>query len=312
MIVMTAISALDIKSLREQTGAGMMDCKKALTECNGDMEAATDWLRAKGLAAAAKKAGRVAAEGLIGLQVEGNSAALVEVNSETDFVARNDQFQSMVTAIAACALKVKGDLEQLKTAAFPGTGRSVTDEIAHQIGVIGENMNLRRTHSLSADKGVVASYLHNSVAPGLGKIGVLVALESEAPRAELEAFGRQIAMHIAAAKPEAMRAEQIEASKVERERAVLREKAQNSGKPADIIEKMVEGGIRKYFEEVILPEQIFVIDGKAKVKEAVAAKEKELGKPIVIRDFCLFVLGDGIEKEESDFAAEVSAMAGAR
>ncbi len=309
---MTAISALDIKSLREQTGAGMMDCKKALTECNGDMEAATDWLRAKGLAAAAKKAGRVAAEGLIGLQVEGNSAALVEVNSETDFVARNDQFQSMVTAIAACALKVKGDLEQLKTAAFPGTGRSVTDEIAHQIGVIGENMNLRRTHSLSADKGVVASYLHNSVAPGLGKIGVLVALESEAPRAELEAFGRQIAMHIAAAKPEAMRAEQIEASKVERERAVLREKAQNSGKPADIIEKMVEGGIRKYFEEVILPEQIFVIDGKAKVKEAVAAKEKELGKPIVIRDFCLFVLGDGIEKEESDFAAEVSAMAGAR
>ena len=309
---MTTISALDIKNLREQTGAGMMDCKKALTECNGDMDAATDWLRAKGLAAAAKKAGRVAAEGLIGLKVEGNAAALVEVNSETDFVARNDQFQAMGSAIAACALQAKGDLEPLKSAAFPGTGRSVTDEIAHQIGVIGENMNLRRTRMLSAEKGVVASYLHNSVAPGLGKIGVLVALESDAPRAELEAFGRQIAMHIAAAKPEAMRAEQIEAAKGERERAVLREKAQNSGKPADIIEKMVEGGIRKYFEEVILPEQIFVIDGKAKVKEAVAAKEKELGKPIVILDFCLFVLGDGIEKEETDFAAEVSAMAGAR
>jgi elongation factor Ts len=306
---MATITATTVKELREKTGAGMMDCKAALNETNGDMEAAVDWLRAKGLAKAAKKAGRVAAEGLIGLAAEAKEAALVEVNSETDFVARNPTFQEMASAIAAAALKVKGDLGKLADAKYAGGKATVADTIKEMIGSIGENMTLRRSAYLSAAKGVVASYMHNTIAPGLGKIGVIVALESDGDAEQLKAFGRQVAMHIAAANPQAVTAESLDKELIERERAVLTEQAKESGKPANVIEKMVEGRLRKFYEEVVLLEQAFVHDPDLTVAKALTAAEKAAAAPIKITGFYRFALGEGIDRPDSDFAAEVAAAA---
>lgn len=306
-----AISASDIKLLRERTGAGMMDCKKALNEAGGDYDEAVNWLRTKGLAAAAKKADRVAAEGLVGVKVEGNKGVVVEVNSETDFVARNDKFQSLVSGVASVALAKNGDFSAIQSADYPDAGRSVQDEIAHQVGVIGENMTFRRSAGISVSNGVVASYIHNAVVPNLGKIGVLVALESAADASALEGIGRQIAMHVAAARPEALTIEELDPANVARERQIYKEQAMESGKPEEIAEKMVEGRIRKYYEQVVLPQQVFVIDGKATVQEFLDQQAKELGSPIKLAGFVSFELGAGIEKKEEDFAAEVKAVAGA-
>ena len=307
-----AISASQVKELREMTGVGMMDCKNALQETNGDMEAAIDWLRTRGLAKAAKKAGRVAAEGLVGVASEGASAAVVEVNSETDFVARNEEFQAIVSNIARLALGVKGDVVALGESAYPGTGRSVSGELTESIARIGENMTLRRSAVVSVSSGAVGSYVHSSVADGLGKIGILVGLESTGDTAVLEALGRQIAMHIAATNPLSVSPDELPADIVERERAVFKEQAMASGKPAEIAEKMVEGRMRKYYEEVCLLSQTFVIDGETKVEDAIKNAEKDAGAPIKLTEFVRFALGEGIEKEESDFAAEVAATAGTR
>ena len=306
---MATITASMVKKLRDKTGAGMMDCKAALNETNGDMEAAVDWLRAKGLAKAAKKAGRVAAEGLIGLAVEAKQAALVEVNSETDFVARNQTFQDMVNAIAAAALKAKGDLDTLASAKYGSSPSTVAETIKEMIGSIGENMTLRRAAHLSAAKGVVASYMHNQIAPGLGKIGVIVALESEGDTEQLKSFGRQVAMHIAAANPQSVNVESLDKALIERERAVLAEQAKESGKPANVIDKMVEGRLRKFYEEVVLLAQAFVHDPDLTVEKALAAAEKDAGAPIKITGFYRFALGEGIDPPDSDFAAEVAAAA---
>lgn len=304
---MAEITAALVKELREKTGAGMMDCKKALAESGGDVEAAVDWLRKKGLAAAAKKSGRVAAEGLVGVATRGTAGAVVEVNSETDFVARNDRFQAFVAKLAELSLDADGDVETLKSADYPGTGRNVADELTHMIATIGENMNLRRTASLSVAEGVVTSYVHNSVVPGLGKIGVIVALESAAPADKLNELGRSIAMHIAAARPEALDVSSVDASLLDREREVLSDQARASGKPEEIIAKMVEGRLRKYYEEVVLLEQVYVIDGETKVKDVVAKAGKDLGAPVALKGFVRYTLGEGVEKEESDFASEVAA-----
>jgi elongation factor Ts len=306
---MTVISAMMVKDLRDKTGAGMMDCKAALNETAGDMEAAVDWLRAKGLAKAANKAGRVAAEGLIGLAADAKQAALVEVNSETDFVARNDKFQEMVKTIATDALKVKGDAEALAKANFGGGKISVADHLKEMIGSIGENMTLRRSAYVTVKNGVVSSYMHNSVAPGLGKIGVIVALESDGDAETLKSFGKQVAMHIAAANPQAITVEGLDPPAVARERAVLSEQAKESGKPAPVIEKMVEGRLRKFYEEVVLLSQAFVHDPETTVAKALAAAEKDAGAPIKIVGFHRFALGEGIDRPESDFAAEVAAAA---
>ena len=300
---MTEISASTIKELREMTGAGMMDCKKALAENKGDVQEAIDWLRKKGLAAAAKKSGRVAAEGLVAVATSGNVSAMIELNAETDFVARNDQFQALAKKLAEMALEKGDNVEKLKAEADP--------MVAQLVGTIGENMSLRRSARLSVTKGVVASYVHSAVAPGLGKIGVLVALESEGDKAALEALGKQLAMHVAAAKPDALTIAEVNPEKLARERIVLKEQAIASGKPADIAEKMVEGRVRKYYEEVVLLEQIYVLDNKTKIADVVAAAAKEIGKPVKLAAFAHFKLGDGIEKQESDFAAEVKAAAGA-
>ena len=307
---MAEITAALVKELREKTGAGMMDCKKALGESGGDIEAAVDWLRKKGLAAAAKKAGRVAAEGLVGAAVEGNRGALVEVNSETDFVSRNDKFQGLVSTLAGLALKANGDVEALAASAYPGTGRTAAEEVTHLVATIGENISLRRSVALSVSDGVVAAYVHSPVTAGLGKIGVLVALESTGDKAKLEAFGKQVAMHVAAARPDALHIADVEASNLERERAVLVEQARASGKPETIIEKMVDGRIRKYYEEVVLHEQVWVLDGETKVRAAIEAAAKEAGAPVTVTGFVRFVLGEGIEKEQGDFAAEVAATLG--
>jgi elongation factor Ts len=306
---MATITATTVKELREKTGAGMMDCKAALNETGGDMEAAVDWLRAKGLAKAAKKAGRVAAEGLIGLAADAKHAALVEVNSETDFVARDQKFQEMVSAVADAALKVKGDIDKLADAKYAGGKATVAETIKEMIGSIGENMTLRRAAYLSAAKGVVASYIHNTIAPGLGKIGVIVALESTGDAEELKSFGRQVAMHIAAANPQSVDLESLDKAVIERERAVLTEQAKESGKPENLIEKMVEGRLRKFYEEVVLMAQAFVHDPDTTVAKAVAAAEKEVGVPIKITGFHRFALGEGIDRPDSDFAAEVAAAA---
>jgi elongation factor Ts len=306
---MTAISATMVKDLRDKTGAGMMDCKAALNETAGDMEAAVDWLRAKGLAKAAKKAGRVAAEGLIGLAADAKQAALVEVNSETDFVARNDKFQEMVKTIGADALKVKGDAEALAKAKFGAGKISVADHLKQMIGSIGENMTLRRSAYVTVKNGVVSSYMHNSIAPGLGKIGVIVALESDGDAETLKNFGKQVAMHIAAANPQAITVESLDPAAVARERAVLTEQAKESGKPAPVIEKMVEGRLRKFYEDVVLLSQAFVHDPETTVAKALAAAEKDAGAPIKIVGFHRFALGEGIDRPESDFAAEVAAAA---
>ena len=305
---MAAITAQMVKDLREKTGAGMMDCKAALTETGGDMEAAIDWLRAKGLSKAAKKADRVAAEGLVGVARGTKAAAVVEVNSETDFVARNEQFQTMVKEIAALALKAKGDVKKLADAKMPG-GKSVVDHIQEAVGKIGENMSLRRTALLQVKDGVVATYVHNSVAPDLGKIGVLVALESKAKVEKLNELGRQIAMHVAATSPLALTAEEVDKAVVERERAIFTEQAKETGKPANVIEKMVQGRLDKFFKESVLLKQVFVVDSEKTVEQAVAAAEKEAGSPIKVTGFVRYALGEGIEKAESDFAAEVAAAA---
>jgi elongation factor Ts len=307
---MAEITAALVKELREKTGAGMMDCKKALAETAGELEAAVDWLRKKGLAAAAKKAGRVAAEGLVGFAVDAKAGALVEVNAETDFVARNDTFQGFVGAVSKLALKSGADVEALKAAAFPGTGRNVADELSHLVATIGENMSVRRAATVTVASGVVASYMHNALAPGLGKIGVLVGLESTGSAEALTAFGRQLAMHIAAANPQALDTKSVDLRALEREREVLREQARASGKPDAIIDKMVEGRLRKYYEEVVLLEQVYVIDGESRVKDAVAAAAKQVGAPVTVSGFVRFQLGEGIQKEQGDFAAEVAAQAG--
>jgi elongation factor Ts len=306
---MSTITATMVKDLREKTGAGMMDCKTALNETSGDVEAAVDWLRTKGLAKAAKKAGRVAAEGLIGLAAEAKQAALVEVNSETDFVARNQKFQEMVREIASAALKAKGDVDKLAAAKYGSEKETVADTIKEMIGSIGENMTLRRAAYLSAPKGVVASYVHNAIAPGLGKIGVTVALESVGAAEKLQAFGRQLAMHIAFANPQSIDVSGLDKALVERERAILTEQAKESGKPANVIEKMVEGRLRKFYEEVVLLTQPFVHDPDLTVEKALAAAEKEVGAPIKITGFYRFALGEGIDRPDSDFAAEVAAAA---
>jgi elongation factor Ts len=306
---MAEITAAAVKELRERTGAGMMDCKKALAETNGDMEAAIDWLRAKGLSAAAKKAGRTAAEGLVGVAVEGTRGAVAEVNSETDFVAKNEQFQDFVRNVASLALQAEGNVEALKAAAYPGGG-TVEEKLTENIATIGENQSLRRSAIVSVGQGAVVSYVHNAVAPGLGKIGVLVALESEAKAEALQALGKQLAMHIAAANPLALNAEGLDPALVERERGIAMEKAKESGKPENIIEKMVEGGLAKFRKDNALLSQLFVIDNKTPVAEVVAAAAKEAGSPITLAKFVRFQIGEGIERQESDFAAEVAAAAG--
>ena len=307
---MAQITAALVKELREKTGAGMMDCKKALGENHGDVEASIDWLRTKGLATAAKKAGRVASEGLVGIAIDGTKGAVVEINAETDFVARNETFQDFVTTASNIALTTGNDVDALKAAPFPGEERNVQEQLTHMIATIGENMSIRRVQTLSVDKGVVSSYIHTALAPGIGKIGVLVALETEADAAKADAFGKQLAMHVAAAKPQSVSRDDIDQEVVDRERAIFAEQARDSGKPAEIVEKMVEGRIRKFYEEACLVDQTFVIDGDSKVSTAIEAAGKEAGGPITLKGFSLFVLGDGIEKEEEDFAAEVAAVAG--
>ena len=307
---MVEVTAALVKELREKTGAGMMDCKKALVESDGDLEASGDWLRTKGLAAAAKKSGRVASEGLVGMAIEGNTGALVEVNAETDFVARNEAFQEFVGTAATLALQSDGDLDALKTLAYPGTDRTVEEELTHQIATIGENMTLRRVSVLSVDNGAIGSYMHNSLMPSLGKIGVLVALESEAGAEALAGLGKQIAMHVAASKPLSVSRDTLDPLEVEKERNFLADQARESGKPEDIIEKMLDGRMRKFYEEVCLLDQTFVVDGETKVEKVLEAAAKDAGNPVSVADFRLFVLGEGIEKKEEDFAAEVAAVAG--
>ena len=306
---MANITASMVKDLREKTGVGMMDCKTALTETNGDMEAAVDWLRTKGLATAAKKAGRTAAEGLVGVAVRGHRGAVVEVNSETDFVAKNDQFQEFVRTVAQLALDNGASVDALSAAAWPDGG-SVAEKLTANVATIGENQNLRRVSVLEADPGIVVSYVHNAVTPGLGKIGVLVALESSAPADKLEPLGKQLAMHIAAANPQALHEDDVDPATVERERAIAAEKASTSGKPADIIAKMVEGAVAKFRKEVALLSQLFVIDNKTKIADVLSTAGKDLGAPVRLAAYVRFQLGEGIEKASSDFAAEVAAAAG--
>ncbi len=290
---MAEITAALVKELREKTGAGMMDCKKALTETGGNLEEAVDLLRKKGITAAERKAGRVAAEGLVGVVTEGTHGALVEVNSETDFVARNEIFQDFVSKVTKQALHAGGDLEALGAAAYPGGG-TVGEALTGMIGKIGENMSLRRTAALQVSQGVVAAYVHSQAAPGLGKIGVLVALESAGNADKLAAFGKQIAMHVAAAAPHAVSAEDVDATALERERNVLAEQARASGKPEDIIEKMVQGRLRKYYEEICLLNQTFVIDSESKVHQAVEAAGKDAGAPVAVTGFHRFQIGEGV------------------
>ncbi|WP_417669000.1 translation elongation factor Ts [Roseibium sp.] len=303
-----SITAAMVKELREKSGAGMMDCKTALTESGGDMEAAVDWLRTKGLAKAAKKAGRVAAEGLVGVASSGNKAAVVELNSETDFVARNEGFQELVGKVAKIAVETDGSLEAVSAADCDG--KPVADAITDAIATIGENMTLRRTAVLEVSSGSVASYVHGAVSDGLGKIGVLVALESSGDADKLNALGRQIAMHVAATSPLALNTDELDPVVVERERSVFVEQARESGKPDNIIEKMVEGRLRKFYEEVTLVKQAFVIDPDKTVEQAVEALAKDLGTEVKLTGFVRFALGEGIEKEEQDFAAEVAAATG--
>ena len=305
-----AITAQMVKELREKTGVGMMDCKAALQENDGDIEAAIDWLRTKGLAKAAKKAGRVAAEGLIGIADGDGKAAIVELNAETDFVARNDQFQALVAAVAAAALGTDGTLAAVTAAELPGTDKTVETAITDAVATIGENMTLRRSDVLSVEAGVVASYVHSAAAPGLGKIGVIVGLESAGDKAKLSALGRQIAMHIAAASPLAVDVGDLNAETVDRERAVFAEQARESGKPENIIEKMVEGRLRKFYEESVLLKQTFVIDGENTVEAVLKSAEADIGAPLRIAGFIAYRLGEGIERDESDFAAEVATAVG--
>jgi elongation factor Ts len=302
---MAAITAALVKDLREKTGAGMMDCKKALTETEGDIEIAIDWLRKKGLAAAAKKSGRVAAEGLVGVASAPNKAAIVEVNAETDFVARNETFQEFVAKVAEIVLAVGDDLDKVNAAPFPDTGRTVAEELTHLVATIGENMSIRRAKVLSVGQGVVATYMHKALRPGLGQIGVLAAIEGPGEFETLETLGRQVGMHVAATSPEALDIDAVDPAALDRERTVLSDQARQSGKPENIIEKMVEGRIRKYYEDVVLLEQVWVHDGESRVRAVL----KKAG--VTLAGFVRFKLGEGIEKPQGpDFAAEVAATAG--
>lgn len=307
---MAEVTAALVKELREKTGAGMMDCKRALDDSRGDIETAVDWLRKKGLAAAAKKSGRVAAEGLIGVATTAIAGALVEVNSETDFVARNEAFQRFVRTAAELAVAGDGETETLLRTPYPGTGRAVADELTHLIATIGENLVLRRSTRLSVAEGGVFSYMHNTLAPGLGKIGVIVALESAADRAALADLGRQLAMHVAAAAPLYLDIASVPPAALERERNVLAEQARASGKDEGIVGRMVEGRLRKFYEEVVLLEQIFVVDQETRIAKVVENAAKAAGAPIAVTGFARYALGEGIEKNRTDFAAEVAAAAG--
>jgi elongation factor Ts len=307
---MAAISASLVKELREKTGAGMMDCKNALQETNGDIDAAIDWLRTKGLAKAAKKAGRVAAEGLVAVKSGDKVAVVVEVNSETDFVARNDQFQELVSNVATTALANGGNYEATGGATYPGGDVSVSDKLTSMVATIGENLFFRRSAGLTVDAGVVSTYVHNQVVPGSGKIGVIIGLESTGDTAKLDTLGRQLAMHIAATNPAAVTADELDPEMVAKERQFLVEQAKESGKPDNVIEKMIEGRMRKFFEEVALVSQTFVIDGENKIERVLKDAESDVGGPIKISGFVKFGLGEGIDKEENDFAAEVAQVAG--
>jgi len=304
---MANITAAMVKELRDKTGAGMMDCKAALAETNGDVEAAVDWLRKKGLAKAAKKSGRVAAEGLVAVAIEGTKGVVVEVNAETDFVARNDQFQALAANIARVGLTVGDDVEAIKAAAYPGGG-TVAEAIANAIATIGENMTLRRAASISVPQGVVASYIHNAAGENLGRIGVLVGLSSTGKTEELATLGRQIAMHIAAASPLALDPAGLDPATVEREKAILSEK--HAGKPANVIEKIVESGLKTYYKEVCLLDQAFIHDPSKTVAQVLKEAEGKAGAPVSLTGFVRYSLGEGIEKEETDFAAEVAAAVG--
>lgn len=307
---MAAITSELIKKLRETSGAGMMDCKKALEENKGDFDASVDWLRKSGLAAAAKKSGRIAAEGLVGIAVEGNKAAVIELNSETDFVAKNEKFQELAGTIAQVALTVGGSFDKLQNAKCPKTGKKVSEVVAESVGVIGENIQLRRSAGIATKgDGIIASYVHNQLADNLGKIAVLVALESTGNKEKLAALGKQIAMHVAASKPESLDVASLDKAIVQREKDVLSEQARASGKPEEIIGKMIEGRIRKFYEEVVLLEQPFVIDGKTKVSKVIEEAAKDIGAPVQISGFICFILGEGIEKKEENFAQEVAAAA---
>jgi elongation factor Ts len=306
---MAEISASLVKELREKTGAGMMDCKNALSETKGNLEAAIDWLRAKGLSKAAKKASRVAAEGLIGVAIEGLKGAVVEVNSETDFVARNEKFQSMVAEIAKLALRADGSIEALRAMPFPGTQITVAEHVAEMVATIGENMSLRRTQTVSVSRGVIGSYVHNQVKPGLGKIGVLVGLESEGRGADLANFARLLAMHVAAANPVALDLAGVPTATLEREKAILSEK--NAGKPAHVMEKIIQSGLKSYAKEACLLEQAFVHDASKSVTQAIKETESKVGAPVKITGYVRFQLGEGIEKQADDFASEVARAAGA-
>ena len=306
---MAEITAALVKQLRETSGAGMMDCKKALTESAGDIDAATDWLRKKGLAAAAKKAGRVAAEGLVAVATDGTKGVVVEVNSETDFVARNPEFQAFVGKVAATALGVGGETEAVAEAPFKA-GQTVREAVTELVGTLGENLSFRRSVGLSVGDGVVASYVHSAVAPDMGRIGVLVALESTGDKEKLAELGKKIAMHVAAALPQWLSRDDVDTSALDRERDVLADQARASGKSDDIVAKMVEGRLRKYYEEVCLLDQVFVIDGETKVSKVVESAAGDVGAPVKLTGFARFQIGEGIEKDESDFAAEVAATAG--
>ena len=303
---MAQITASLVKELREKTGAGMMDCKKALSETDGNVEAAVDWLRKSGLAAAAKKASRVAAEGLVAVNASGNVGAAIEVNAETDFVSRNSEFQSFVSTVAGIALDKGEDTDAILNADF-GNSSTVQDTLTSLISTIGENMNLRRAQSLSVSSGVVSSYVHNATAPGLGRIAVLVALESKGDVAVLEGVGKQLAMHVAAASPRWATVDEVDQAELERERTILTDQAKDSGKPEEIIEKMVEGRLRKFYEETVLLEQVSVIDGESKISKTLEQAGQDAGAPVTLKGFVRYVLGEGVEKEESDFAAEVAA-----
>ena len=306
---MADITAAMVKDLREKSAAGMMDCKKALNETAGDMDAAMDWLRTKGLAAAQKKSSRTAAEGLVGVAVSGVTGAAVEVNSETDFVAKNEQFQNFVREVTQVALSGASDVDAIKAASMP-SGTTVEETLTNNIATIGENQSIRRVKRLEVSQGAVVPYVHNAAAPGIGKIGVLVALESAAPAEALQKLGKDLAMHIAAAFPQALNEDDLDAEVIERERAIAQEKAAESGKPADIVAKMVDGAVAKFRKEHALVSQLFVMDGKTKISDVVAKAGKDAGQPIVLKEYVRFQLGEGIEREQSDFAAEVAAASG--
>ncbi|WP_027135347.1 translation elongation factor Ts [Geminicoccus roseus] len=308
---MAEITADLVKRLREQTGAGMMDCKKALQATDGDYEEAVDWLRKKGLAAAAKKSGRTAAEGLVGLELAGTKGALVEINAETDFVSRNEQFQAIVREAAKLTLDAGDDVEKLKGLTVQSTGRTIADEITNGIAVIGENMTLRRSTTVAVEDGVVAGYMHGQLAPGLGKIGVLVGLQSSGDKDKLAEIGKQIAMHVAATNPQSVSTDDLDQNVVARERAIFADQAAASGKPANIIEKMVDGRIRKFYEEVVLLEQVFVVNPDQRVKDVIAQASKDVGAPVTLTAFVRMQVGEGIEKGPGDdLAAEVAKLAG--